>query len=70
MEAAKQAIDAAKQLQAVKDDVKGLNPASAAQTIKAANWAMDALPVITDKITMDVKLLNNLINSIKAASNL
>ena len=69
-EAVLQAVQAATQLAQVKNDVKGLNPMSAGGTIKAATWAMDALPVTKQKLEQDAKLLQNLINSCKAAKNL
>lgn len=65
-----QAAEAVTKLKDVQKDVKGLNPMSAAPTIKAANWAMDALPLTITKIGQFTKLLNNLINSIKASGNL
>ncbi|MCQ2271704.1 MAG: hypothetical protein MJZ72_02805 [Bacteroidales bacterium] len=68
--AVQQAVEAADKLQGVQNDVKGLNPMTAAATIKAANWATNALPVTTTKLKQDVKLLQNLIESCKAAKNL
>lgn len=70
IEAVQQAVEAAGKLQEVQNDVKGLNPMTAAATIKAANWATNALPVTTTKLKQDVKLLQNLIESCKAAKNL
>ena len=66
-------VDAAKAVEKIKDvqaDVKGLNPMQAAPTIKAANWAMDAVNVSVAKIGENTKLLQNLINGIKASKNL
>lgn len=66
-------VDAAKATTQIKDvqtDVKGLNPMQAAPTIKASNWAIDAVNVSAKKIAENTKLLQNLINSIKASGNL
>lgn len=65
-----EAAKAVEQLKTVKDDVSKLNPMQAGATIKASNWASDALSVSTNKIAMNTKLLQNLINSCKAAKNL
>lgn len=66
-------VDAAKAVEKIKDvqaDVKGLNPMQAGPTIKAANWAIDAINVSVSKISENTKLLQNLINSSKAIGNL
>ncbi|MGB4205492.1 MAG: hypothetical protein WBJ84_07725 [Bacteroidales bacterium] len=66
-------IDATKAVEKIKyaqADLKGLNPIQAAPTIKASNWAIDAVNVSVWKIAENTKLLQNLINSIKVAGNL
>ncbi len=65
--------DAAKAAAKVKDvqtEVKALNPMQAMPTINASAWAIDAVNVSAAKIGENTKLLQNLINSIKASKNL
>ena len=64
------AAKAAQQLKDVQNDMKSLNPMTAAGSIKAGNWAVNATDVNVQMIERDTKMLNNLINSCKAAKNL
>ncbi|HRR24960.1 MAG TPA: hypothetical protein P5053_11155 [Bacteroidia bacterium] len=66
-------VDAAKAVEKIKDvqaDVKGLNPMQAKPAIAASNWAIDAVNVSVSKIAENTKLLQNLINTLKASGNL
>lgn len=63
------AAKAAKQIENVQADVKGLNPMQAGPTIKASNWAIDAVNVSVAKISENTKLLQSLVNSLKASGN-
>lgn len=65
-----EAAKAAQQLKDVQNDMKSLNPMTAAGSIKAGNWAVNATDVNVQMIERDTKMLNNLINSCKAAKNL
>lgn len=66
-------IDAAKaseQLKDVQNDVKSLTPTQALPATKSVNWSVDALDITTAKLTETTKLLQNLINTLKATGNL
>ena len=66
-------IDAAKaseQLKDVQNDVKSLTPTQALPATKSFNWSVDALDITTAKLTETTKLLQNLINTLKATGNL
>ena len=65
-----EAAKAAQQLKDVQNDMKSLNPMTAAGSIKAGNWAVNATDVNVQMIERDTKMLDNLINSCKAAKNL
>lgn len=66
-------IDAAKaseQLKDVQNDMKSLTPTQALPATKSVNWSVDALDITTAKLTETTKLLQNLINTLKATGNL
>ena len=66
-------LDAAKaseQLKDVQNDVKSLAPTQALSATKSVNWSVDALDITTAKLAETTKLLQNLINTLKATGNL
>lgn len=66
-------LDAAKateQLKSVQNDVKNLSPTQVMPATKSVNWSVDALDITNAKLTETTKLLQNLINSLKATGNL
>ena len=64
------ATKAAEQLKSVQNDVKSLSPTQALPATKSVNWSVDALDITTAKLAETTKLLQNLINSLKATGNL
>lgn len=70
VQAGADAAKSAEKLKDVKNDVSKLNPMQAGPTIKAANWASDAIDVTSYKLSETTKLLQNLVNTLKASENL
>jgi len=68
--AAIEAKTATDQIKQAKNDIKGLSPVQAVPVTKAVDWASTALQVSVKKIDINTRLLQNLINSCKAAKNL
>ena len=64
------AAKAAEQLKSVQNDVKSLAPTQALSATKSVNWSVDALDITTAKLAETTKLLQNLINTLKATGNL
>ena len=65
--ASNEAKEALEQIKSAKNDVKGLSPLEAKSATKALNWSKSALDISATKIDMNVRLLNNIIKSCKAA---
>lgn len=61
---------ATKQIPSVPADIQTLGPAQAMPVTKSFNWAKDAVTVCGTLIATNTKLLQNLIESAKAAKNL
>lgn len=70
VQAGADAANAATKIKDVQADVKGLNPMQAKPAITASKWAIDAVNVSVTKIAENTKLLQNLINTLKASGNL
>lgn len=64
------AAKASKQLKDVQNDVKSLAPTQALSATKSVKWSVDALDITTAKLAETTKLLQNLINTLKATRNL
>ena len=70
VQAGADAAKAAEQLKNVQNDIKSLSPTQALPATKAVNWSVDAIDITTAKLAETTKLLQNLINSLKATGNL
>ena len=70
VQAGADAAKAAEQLKNVQNDIKSLSPTQALPATKAVNWSVDAIDITTSKLSETTKLLQNLINTLKATGNL
>lgn len=70
IQAGADAAKAAEQLKSVQNDVKSLAPQQALPATKAVNWSVDAIDITQAKLSETTKLLQNLINTLKATGNL
>ena len=70
VQAGADAAKAAEQLKNVQNDIKSLSPTQALPATKAVNWSVDAIDITTAKLAETTKLLQNLINTLKATGNL
>ena len=70
IQAGADAAKAAEQLKNVQNDIKSLSPTQALPATKAVNWSVDAIDITTSKLSETTKLLQNLINTLKATGNL
>ena len=67
-QAAKVALEAQK-VQKIKDEIKSLSPTQAMPATKAVTYASDALDVSGSELQLQLKLVNNLIETIKSSKN-
>jgi hypothetical protein len=56
-------------VQAIKDEIKSLSPAQAMPATKSVKFATDALDVCAGELQLQLKLVNNLIETIKSSGN-
>lgn len=56
-------------VQAVKDEIKSLSPTQAMPATKAVKFSTDALDVCGGELQLQLKLVNNLIETIKSSGN-
>ncbi len=70
VQAGADAAKAAEQLKNVQNDIKSLSPTQALPATKSVNWSVDAIDITTSKLSETTKLLQNLINTLKATGNL
>jgi hypothetical protein len=62
--------DGTKKIQEAQKDVQALNPLKAKPALSSVKFSTEALKVAGEEIALQVKLVNNLIESIKASKNL
>ncbi|MDD3915272.1 MAG: hypothetical protein PHF76_11590 [Bacteroidales bacterium] len=56
-------------VQAIKDEIKSLSPAQAMPATKSVKFSTDALDVCAGELQLQLKLVNNLIETIKSSGN-
>lgn len=59
----------AQKVQAIKDEVKSLSPTQAMPATKAIKYSTDALSICGEELQMQLKLVQNLIETIKSSGN-
>jgi hypothetical protein len=65
-----QLAEASKQLPEVQKDVKSLSPVQAMPAGKSVKWSSEVLKLVGEELPLQVKLVNNLIATIKSSDNL
>ena len=64
------AADGSKKLESAKDDAKKLSPMQAKPALSSVSFSKDAMSLSIDEIALQTRIVNNLIESIKASKNL
>ncbi|MDR3266875.1 MAG: hypothetical protein LBT24_04810 [Tannerella sp.] len=57
-------------LQSIKDEIKSLAPTQAMPATKSVNYSTDALKISSEELSLQAKLVKNLIETIKSSNNL